>query len=74
MEGPARALAPVAPSGGAEPGPFGPGNPARPTLRYVFLRFLRYGFLAWGGPVAQIGLMHRELVERDRWVLSLIHI
>lgn len=52
----------------AEPSPFGPGNPERPTLRYLFLRFLRVGFLAWGGPVAQIGLMHREVVERDGWV------
>lgn len=51
-----------------EPGPFGAGNPARPRLRYLFLRFLRIGFLAWGGPVAQIGLMHREIVERDRWI------
>ncbi|MGQ0536154.1 MAG: chromate efflux transporter [Methanobacteriota archaeon] len=52
----------------SEPSPFGPGNPDRPSLRYLFLRFLRYGLLAWGGPVAQIGLMHREVVERDRWV------
>lgn len=51
-----------------EPSPWGPGNPDRPTLRYLFLRFLRHGLLAWGGPVAQIGLMHRELVERDKWV------
>jgi len=51
-----------------EPSPFGPGNPSDPSARYVFLRFLRYGFLAWGGPVAQIGLMHRELVERDGWI------
>lgn len=48
--------------------PFRPGKPARSTLRELFLRFLRYGFLAWGGPVAQIGLMHRELVEREKWV------
>ena len=53
-------------SGG--PSPFGPGNPDRPSLRYLFLRFLRIGFLAWGGPLAQIGLMHREIVERDRWI------
>jgi chromate transporter len=52
----------------AEPSPFGPGNPERPSLRYVFLRFLRHGLLAWGGPVAQIGMMHRELVERDGWM------
>lgn len=51
-----------------EPSPFGPGNPDRPSLRYLFLRFLRHGLLAWGGPVAQIGLMHRELVERDAWI------
>lgn len=48
--------------------PFGPGNPKHPTLAYLFLRFLRYGLLAWGGPVAQIGLMHHELVARDRWI------
>ena len=51
-----------------EPGPFAPGNPERPSLRYLFLRFLRHGLLAWGGPVAQIGMMHRELVERDGWM------
>ena len=52
----------------AEPSPFAPGNPPRPSLRYLFLRFLRHGLLAWGGPVAQIGMMHRELVERDGWM------
>lgn len=51
-----------------EPSPWQPGNPERPSLRYLFLRFLRHGLLAWGGPVAQIGMMHRELVERDKWV------
>lgn len=51
-----------------EPSPFGPGNPERPTLAYLFLRFLRIGGLAWGGPIAQIALMHRELVERDQWI------
>ena len=40
----------------------------RPGLRALFLRFLRFGFLAWGGPVAQIGMMHRELVEKEHWV------
>ncbi len=29
---------------------------------------MRYGLLAWGGPVAQIGLLHRELVEEEKWV------
>lgn len=48
--------------------PWRAGNPEHPSLRYVFLRFLRHGLLAWGGPVAQLGMMHRELVERDGWV------
>src|SRR3990170_7729486 len=34
----------------------------------IFLRFLRFGFLAWGGPVAQIGMIKRELVEEERWL------
>ncbi len=36
----------------------------------VFLRFLRYGLLAWGGPVAQIAMLRRELVEEQRWLSS----
>lgn len=34
----------------------------------IFLCFLRFGFLAWGGPVAQIGMIKRELVEEQRWI------
>jgi len=34
----------------------------------IFLRFLRFGLLAWGGPVAQIAMIRRELVEEERWV------
>jgi chromate transporter len=34
----------------------------------IFARFLRFGFLAWGGPVAQIAMLRRELVEDERWV------
>ena len=40
----------------------------RETLPNIFLRFLRFGFLAWGGPVAQIALIKRELVEEERWI------
>lgn len=36
----------------------------------LFLRFLRFGALAFGGPVAQIAMIRRELVERDRWMSS----
>jgi chromate transporter len=40
----------------------------RQTLGALFLRFLRFGFLAWGGPVAQIAMIKRELVEEERWI------
>ncbi len=36
----------------------------------IFLRFLRFGFLAFGGPVAQIAMLRRELVEDDQWLSS----
>jgi chromate transporter len=34
----------------------------------LFLRFLRFGALAWGGPVAQIDMIRHELVEQERWI------
>ena len=40
----------------------------RQSLGALFLRFLRFGFLAWGGPVAQIAMIKRELVEEERWI------
>ena len=40
------------------------------SLGRLFLRFLRFGFLAWGGPVAQIGLIKHELVDRERWITA----
>lgn len=40
------------------------------TYGALFLRFLRFGALAWGGPVAQIAMIQRELVEEERWISS----
>lgn len=40
------------------------------SLARLFLRFLGFGFLAFGGPVAQIALIRRELVERENWISS----
>lgn len=37
-------------------------------LPALFLRFLRFGALAWGGPVAQIAMVKRELVEEEKWI------
>lgn len=34
----------------------------------IFFRFLRFGLLAWGGPVAQIAMIKRELVEEEQWI------
>ena len=41
-----------------------------PTLSQwqIFVRFLRFGLLAWGGPVAQIAMIRRELVDEERWI------
>jgi chromate transporter len=43
-------------------------EPPREPLPRLFLRFLRFGILAWGGPVAQIAMIRDELVERERWI------
>lgn len=43
--------------------------PREPWLR-LFLRFLRFGSLAWGGPVAQIAMIRQELVDEERWIGS----
>ena len=40
----------------------------RESFRQLFLRFLRFGALAWGGPVAQIGMIRHELVDQERWI------
>jgi chromate transporter len=42
----------------------------RESLFRLFLRFLRFGLLAWGGPVAQIAMLRRSMVEAERWVTS----
>jgi chromate transporter len=42
------------------PPPLSPGR--------IFLRFLRFGLLAWGGPVAQIAMIRHDLVEDEKWL------
>lgn len=42
----------------------------RESWSRLFLRFLRFGALAWGGPVAQIAMIRHELVDRERWIDS----
>jgi chromate transporter len=34
----------------------------------IFLRFLKFGALAWGGPAAQIAMIKHECVDEERWI------
>jgi chromate transporter len=47
-------------------------EPSPPAMTHggLFLRFLRFGVLAFGGPVAQIAMVRRELVDEERWISS----
>ena len=47
-------------------------EPSPPSLSLfrLFLKFLRFGFLAFGGPVAQIAMVRQVLVEEERWISS----
>ncbi len=56
-----------------EPAPsVSPSEPEPPALTYraVFVRFLRFGLAAFGGPVAQIAMIRRELVDEEKWIGS----
>lgn len=38
------------------------------TPLQIFTRFLKFGALAWGGPVAQLAMIKAELVDDERWM------
>ncbi len=42
--------------------------PAPVTLGESFKYWLKLGFISFGGPAGQISMMHRELVEKRRWI------
>jgi chromate transporter len=42
----------------------------RPTLRALLSYFLWLGAFGFGGPIALVGYMHRDLVEKRRWISS----
>lgn len=43
-------------------------GPPHLTLPRLFLKFLRFGALAFGGPVAQIAMLRQALIEEERWI------
>jgi chromate transporter len=43
-------------------------NDHQDSLGSLFLRFLRFGLLAWGGPAAQISMISKECVDEEHWV------
>lgn len=45
-----------------------PRSPEPPSFRRAFLFWLKLGFVNFGGPTGQIAMLHRELVERRRWI------
>jgi chromate transporter len=42
--------------------------PERSRMAELGLYFLRLGFLGFGGPVALVGQMERELVDDKKWL------
>ena len=45
-----------------------PGEPRTVTFGEAVRFWLRLGFVSFGGPAGQIAIVHRELVERRRWI------
>lgn len=43
-------------------------DPMAPTLSDLTRAFARIGCLSFGGPAAQIALMHREILDERKWV------
>ncbi len=43
-------------------------TPTGDSPRSIFLRFLKFGALAWGGPAAQIAMIKHECVDEEGWV------
>ena len=42
--------------------------PAAISFREALRFWWKLGFISFGGPAGQIAIMHRELVERFRWI------
>jgi chromate transporter len=55
-------------SNGTAPTVEAPGEPSVVSLRAAAKVWAMIGLLSFGGPAGQIALMHKELVEKRRWI------
>src|SRR5215472_18064446 len=46
----------------------GPTTTGRPSFREAFRIWLKIGCINFGGPAAQIAMMHRMLVDEKKWI------
>jgi len=40
----------------------------KPTFTEAFSYWLKLGFVSFGGPTGQIAMMHKEVVEKKKWM------
>ncbi|HEY0300345.1 MAG TPA: chromate transporter, partial [Rhizomicrobium sp.] len=45
-----------------------PDSPTQVRFSEALRFWVKLGFISFGGPAGQIAIMHRELVERRRWI------
>src|SRR6266702_4353993 len=45
-----------------------PASEQEESRAAIFIRFLKFGALAWGGPAAQIAMIKRECVDEEKWI------
>jgi chromate transporter len=45
-----------------------PSPSGQDSLGSIFIRFLKFGCLAWGGPAAQIAMIKSECVDEEGWI------
>jgi chromate transporter len=43
-------------------------NPSMPKLREAIAYWFKLGLISFGGPAGQIAIMHRDLVEKKKWI------